>query len=274
MLLTLAGRDAGAEMRPSHFALMAALPWEVRPFLRQSKARPRRVRDLPVWDFVLGEGRGEVVLSGMGPAATRRAVASLLARGRPQILVSLGFGGALTPELRPGALVVGESFWHYDPDTQVLAPAAAPASPLPLPEMVHHLREAGLPAFPGTMVTTCHFIHKGEGGAALRRLEHPLLDLETSVLAGVAAVEGLPFVSLRAVTDAAGEEIPDFLGGAGNAATAVGPREALRWLAGDPRRLWPLIKLWRRSRVAALTLARALFVLLPLFLDRGAEFEN
>ena len=65
------------------------------------------------------------------------------------------------------------------------------------------------------MVTTCHIIHKGKGGAALRRLEHPLLDLETSVLAGVAAVEGLPFVSLRAVTDAAGEEIPEFLGGAG-----------------------------------------------------------
>lgn len=190
------------------------------------------------------------------------------------MLVSLGFGGALTPELPPGALVLGESFWHYHPDTQALEAAAAPAPPRPLPELVRRLREAGLLAFPGSVITTGYIIHKGRQGAALRRLKSPLLDLETGVLAGVAAAEGLPFLSLRAVTDAAGEEIPEFLRGAGTAETAPSPGEAFRWLAADPRRLWSLIKLWRRSCLAAQSLATALMVLLPLLLGRGNELED
>ncbi len=254
--------------------MMAALPWEVRPFLRQVKARPASPGSLPAWEFPLGQGQGLVVLSGMGQAAARRAAAALLARERPAPLVSLGFGGALTPDLPPGALVLGEAFWRYHPHNGVLEAAGLPAAPRPLPELLRRLREAGLPAFTGNLVTTGRIIAKGRHREVLGRLERPLLDLETGVLAAAAAARGVAFLSLRAVTDGAGEEIPGFLRGAGDGQTAAGSREALRWLAGNPRRLQDLLRLWRRSRLAARTLALALLVLLPLILGRGQELEN
>ena len=98
-------------------ALLAALPLEVRPFLRQARARRLAGKDLPAWEFNLGEGRGVVALTGMGEEAAGRAASEVLARWRPQVLVSPGFSGALLPGLAPGDLVLGESFRHFDPQT-------------------------------------------------------------------------------------------------------------------------------------------------------------
>ena len=91
-------------------------------------------------------------------------------------------------------------------------------------------------------------------------MPQPVLDLETGVLAELAAARGLAFLCLRAITDTAGEEIPEFLRGAGDQGATVGVGAALRWLAADFRRLEDLLALWRRSRRAA-QLAEALMVL-------------
>ena len=117
---------------------MAALPLEVRPFLRRVKGKARRDLGLPAWEWEAGSA--VVALSGMGEAAARRAGETLLGRCRPELLVSLGFGGALTPGLAAGDLVLGETFWRYNPDTRETqgGPASgsspAPAAPLRRPE--------------------------------------------------------------------------------------------------------------------------------------------
>ncbi len=98
-----------------------------------------------------------------------------------------------------------------------------------------------------------------------------MLDLETVALAEIAATRGLPFLALRAITDVAGEEIPEFLIGTGEPGATVGAGAALRWLAADVRRVKELLHLWRRSRGAARTLAVALTVLWPLLLAAGEE---
>ena len=135
---TSAGRGATSAACAGLILIMAALPLEVRPFLRRVKARARRDLGLPAWNWEAG---GAVVaLSGMGAAAARRAGETLVDRCRPELLVSVGFGGALTPGLAAGDLVLGETFWHYSPDTRELkaGPAAgcspAPAAPLCRPE--------------------------------------------------------------------------------------------------------------------------------------------
>ena len=83
-------------------------------------------------------------------------------------------------------------------------------------------------------------------------------------MAEVARAAGLPCLGLRAITDTAAEEIPDFLAPAEGEPGAVGVLDALGWLAADPRRLKDLVHLWRRSRLAAARLAAALLTLLPL----------
>lgn len=251
---------------PVRVLLLASLPQEVRPFLRLSRARRRRGLPWPAWEFASGAVRGLLAVSGMGQNAVREAAARLVAQFRPHLVVSLGFGGALSPDLHHGDLVLGEFFGRYDPVTQVLDPMTpAPAPPRPLPELLQSLTAAGLAAFAGSLITTPWIIHKGRQGGGLAGSPLVALDLESAAAAQVAGAEGLPFLGLRAITDVAGEEIPDFLAPAGEEPGPVGILDALGWLAADPRRFKDLVDLWRRSRLAADRMGRALMVLLPLF---------
>jgi adenosylhomocysteine nucleosidase len=268
---TSAGRGGISDAAAGRILIMAALPLEVRPFLRQVNARVCRDLGLPAWEWEAG--LVVAALSGMGQAAARRAGEFLLGRSRPGLLVSVGFGGALTPGLAAGDLVLGETFWRYNPDTRELQAVPQPVSPRPLPLLCDALKQAGLIAVTGSLVTTSRIIHKGRQGEPLASLPRPVLDLETAVLAELAAARGLAFLSLRAITDAAGEEIPAFLHMAGDQ-ESVGGRAALRWLAADLRRLPDLLHLWRRSRRAARKLAAALTVLVPLLLAAGGELES
>jgi adenosylhomocysteine nucleosidase len=252
-------------------AVVAALLWEVRPFLRQVKARKRPGLGLPTWEFSAGGVKGLAALTGMDPAPVRETARHWLAQARPDILLSLGFSGALTPELAPGTLVLGASVWQYDPRRAHLGAAPAPAPPRPLPELLAALTEGGCRAAAGSLVTTPFIIHKQSQGARLLALPHPVLDLESAILAGVAGSEGLPFLGLRAVTDGAGEEVPEFIVQAGG---HVGPGAALAWLARAPLRIRTLFRLWRVSRLAAANLARALAVLLPLLAALGQELQD
>jgi adenosylhomocysteine nucleosidase len=272
MVSTSAGRGAISASGACRILMLAALPLEVRPFLRRVKAKARRDLGLPAWEWE--PGPGVVALSGMGEAAARRAGEALVGSCRPELLVSLGFGGALTPGLAAGDLVLGESFWHYNPDTRELKAGPHPVPPRPLPLLCGALKKAGLTAVTGSLVTTTRIIHKGRQGEPLSGLPRPVLDLETGALAQVAADHDLAFLSLRAITDAAGEEIPEFLHKAGDQGASVGVRAALRWLAADFRRVEDLLHLWRRGRCAARALARALTILWPLLLAAGGELED
>ena len=268
---TSAGRG-GISAAAGRVLIMAALPLEVRPFLRRVRAKARRDLGLPAWEWAAGAA--VAALSGMGRAAARRAGETLLGRCRPEILVSVGFGGALTPGLAAGDLVLGETFWRYNPDTRELQAGPQPVSPRPLPLLCGALQQAGLTAVTGSLVTTSRIIHKGRQGEPLAGLTRPVLDLETAVLAELAADRGLAFLSLRAITDAAGEEIPEFLHTAGDGGATVGIGAALGWLAADWRRLRDLLHLWRRGRGAARKLAAALTVLWPLLRAAGNELES
>jgi adenosylhomocysteine nucleosidase len=269
MSLTSAGPGA---TRACRILIMATLPLEVRPFLRRIKARARRDLGLPAWEWEAGDA--VLALSGMGAAAARRAGETLVDRCRPELLVSVGFGGALTPGLAAGDLVLGETFWHYSPDTRELKAGPQPAPPRPLPRLCGALKQAGLSAVTGSLVSTSRIIHKGRQGEPLAGLPHPVLDLETGVLAELAASQDMAFLSLRAITDGPGEEIPAFLHTAGTPGANLGAGAALRWLAADVRRLRDLLFLWRRSRKAARQLSAALTVLWPLLLAAGSELKS
>jgi len=266
MISTFPDRGGMTASRICRTLIVAALIQEVRPFLRRVQARPRQDLGLPAWDW---EPEAAVVaLSGMGLAAARRAAETLISRCRPQLLVSMGFGGALVPGLAAGDVVLGETFWHYNPDTRKLTSGTRPPALRPLMQLCQAFKTAGLTTVSASVVTTTRIIHKKDQGKPLTALPHPVLDLETGVLAELAAAHNLPFLSLRAITDTAGEEIPEFLRNAGDPDAIVGVREAFRWLSQDFRRIQDLLRLWRVSRRAAQALSEALMILWPHLSDR------
>ncbi len=254
---------------PLVLAVLAALIYEVRPFLGLVKAGRRQDLNLPAWEFQAGEGRGLAAVSGVGEAAARRAAAQLLTIGRPRLLLSIGFGGGLTSGVQPGAVMVGSSYWHYSPKTGTVREVVSPLAPFAAADLENRLINAGLPALAGSLVTAPAILRKAEHLPAFQHLTHPVLDLETSAVAAVAAAHGVAFLGMRAVTDVSGEEIPHFMAEALNAHKTPGPGIALGWLAHDPRRVVQLIHFWRRGRLAARNLARAVEVLLPLLNARS-----
>jgi len=250
--------------QPVLVAFQAALVQEVQPFLRRVKARRLPGQPLPVWEFRWPAGRGLAVVSGMGADAAARAAAWIIEQYQPQSLVALGFGGALTPELPPGAVVLGQSHWRYNPETKVSEEVAAPPYPVWSARLGDRLRAAGLPVFQGSLVTTSEIISKAGHADLLAHLTHPVLDMETSAAAAAAQARGVPFLALRAITDVAGEEIPGFLAQAVRERRTPTVTQTLAWLAADPRRVSILYLLWRRSRLAAGHLAQALGMVLEL----------
>jgi|UniRef100_A0A7V6A4L2 adenosylhomocysteine nucleosidase len=245
-------------------ALLAALSREVQPFLRRVRARRILEAPLPLWDFPLRGGQGVVALSGIGQSAAARAAAFLIEHYQPQVFISLGFGGGLTADLPHGALVVGETLWRFDPESGALEKLTAPPLPHAAAHLLERLMAAGMPAYPGSVVTTPVIIHKARHGTLLTGLPYPVLDLETSAAAAILRPQQIPFLALRAVTDTGGEEIPDFITQAVREGKSPSAAAALAWLAADPRRLAALLHLWGRSRLAAQHLARALEVVLDM----------
>ena len=79
---TSAGRGAVSAAFACRILIMAALPREVRPFLRRVRAKARRDLGLPAWEWEAG--RRVVALSGMGEAAARRAGETLMGRMPPR----------------------------------------------------------------------------------------------------------------------------------------------------------------------------------------------
>jgi adenosylhomocysteine nucleosidase len=252
---------AGAPVRA---AILAALPQEVRPFLRLMGARRLPGGTFPVWEFAFAGRVGVTAVSGMGGKRAASHAALLLAHYQPRVIIAAGFGGALTPDVPPGGLVLGERFWRYEPETGRLQAVTGPEFPASPADVLARLRGAGLTAFQGSVITTGGIIIKASQGDPLRSLSHPVLDLETAALVDFARDRGVPLLALRAITDAAHEEIPAFIREAAGVGQTPALAAILAWTAADPRRLAALVHLWRRSRLAAATLAWGLRAVLEV----------
>jgi adenosylhomocysteine nucleosidase len=84
-------------------AIVAALEREVRPLVREWKVAERE-HEGKKFRFFESE-RSVVVCGGVGPEAARRATEAVIALYRPVRVLSVGFAGALSAELRVGEVL-------------------------------------------------------------------------------------------------------------------------------------------------------------------------
>jgi 4-hydroxy-3-methylbut-2-enyl diphosphate reductase len=133
------------------------------------------------------DGQGDVVATGYGPRRAGARAAGL--RSEPfSALAVAGVGGGLSPDLRPGDIVVGSEI--TDGHTVISCPSA--------PLLAGELRRAGLRVRVGRVVTVDHLVR----GAERERLAATgalVADMESVPLAG--AAEGRPLAVIRAVSD-------------------------------------------------------------------------
>ena len=127
---------------------------------------------LTAWRGHIGKIAVTVIHTGIGPASAARAIRELLALEKPRRVISAGFAGGLDPALR-----VGDTLTADFPG----APVLTRALPIETP---------------------------AEKIAAFRETGARLVDMETATLADACAVANVPLVSVRAVSDTAGESLP------------------------------------------------------------------
>jgi len=249
---------------PTVYGLIAALPRELWPFLRRVRGQSQRSGLSAAWTFQLGPWPAVAVVSGIGAPSARDAAQALVKLHSPRCLISLGYGGAVNPGLAAGTVVLGQEYWYYDPDGQILQPVGLALSRPSISDLVSSLQAERLPTAVGILISTPRIISKHQEAEPLRGLKNPVLDLETTAVAAVAQTYGLPFLGLRAITDTGAEEIPDFVAALTQTGGEPGWRALWHLVITKPGHWLHLVKLWHRSRLASRHLGRALTVLLPI----------
>ena len=232
---------------PGIVAIVTALPEELAPLLGRLRGRTEERRDGGrLWRGSLGSTPVLLACAGDGNESSLRGVRALLDGERPRALLGVGVAGALTEDLAPGRVVFGERII----DSSGESPAADPG---------WLGRARGLSGAAGAAFFTAdRIVSSPEGRRALAARLPPgsaAVDLESASWSRAAAEKGIPFLAIRAISDGAGERLPDILSecqkpGGPVLRACVARRALLR-----PATLRRLLQLRRRVRDASEALA-------------------
>jgi adenosylhomocysteine nucleosidase len=167
-------------------------------------------------------------------------------------LLICGFGGGLTSDLPPGSLMVANR-------VQTSGPSQNQQTYFPDPAMVAFAESISVPGVRkkrGTLATVSHVLTTPDEKRHLAECTGAIaVDMETADAARVAQSQGIPWLSVRAITDGAEDTLPlDF-----NAFTDedgnIDQGRVLRATLLRPWKIPALLRLRARSSLAARNLA-------------------
>lgn len=200
-----------------------------------------------------------LVTSGMGVRRAGEAARTLVEMYVPRILISFGIAGAVEADLKIGDVITAGAVCRLE--------QGVPGPFLPLARWPESAQEAAVQALSrrgarllsGTAVTTA--------GSQITeyRLEnsiHPILEMETAGIASVAAEKGIPFLSLRAISDGPCAPILFDLGEMMDADANLQVGRILKTIVRHPRIVFQTRRLIRNTRIAADNAAIALMAAL------------
>ncbi len=206
-----------------------------------------------------GNVRTRASAVGIGRAA-RGQIATLLDAAPCRLLLSLGFAGALDPDLHPGDLVVVNAYLYGS--------STAVAGALHTTRAAVLLRQGGISALEGALLTVDEPLltlqakrRAWNGSGAL------VVDMEGRWIADAAAARDIPLIGIRAVLDEASFALPSFV------ATIIadeGRREWAHAVRAIPSRsaAMSFLPLALKSREAARALREAVHSILPALVDQ------
>lgn len=229
-------------------AVISALPRELVPLLRRVRLEGRIPTSCGRFYQARLAARPLIVgWTGDGRRSAEDALRSLLGERAPDDLAFLGVAGALSNALRPRQLVVAAEVR----DSGGLVPAPDPTRSI--------IALAAADAVEGRIYSSDRIVAAATDKARLwEDLGRPagaVVDLETAAWARVAAERGLPYVAMRAVSDAAGDDLPlDFERFRDRRGRIRNWRVALE-AVWRPRLIGPLHRLKRRVDACAGALA-------------------
>ncbi|MDO4878766.1 MAG: 5'-methylthioadenosine/adenosylhomocysteine nucleosidase [Neisseria sp.] len=173
------------------------------------------------FDIHCGELHGRrivLALSGIGKVNAAAATAAAILNFSPDCVINTGSAGGLGRGLKVGDVVIGTETAHHDVDVTAFGYAVGQVPQLP-PAFASDgallaAAERAAAAFPdaavrrGLIVSGDQFVHGGEASDAIRRHfpEVQAVEMEAAAIAQTCFQFGLPFVVIRAISDAADDK--------------------------------------------------------------------
>ncbi|MGA7614343.1 MAG: hypothetical protein WBX15_04110 [Thermoanaerobaculia bacterium] len=245
----------------SPIAVIAALPEEIRPFLRRlPHVETRQSGGVTLREGTLGPERVVVAVTGDGAIRAARSLTVILDAVRPRAILGVGIAGALTPGLSVGDLLVSERVcaWRgswFEPDGELLARALA----------------SGPPSVRGTVVTSDRIlVNAGERahvGRFLGKSGEAAVDMESAEWARVATDRGTPWLVVRSISETAVEDLPDYLPKCLRADGSLSRLRVVQRAGLQPRSIPALIEMRRRLHRSGIALADYLQMFLHRMMD-------
>jgi adenosylhomocysteine nucleosidase len=182
-----------------------------------------------------------VLVSGMGGEAARAAAERLVHAGAGA-LVSWGLAGGLDPALEAGAVLL--------PAEVIDVRGARFATARHWREALAAVLEVHAPVASGSLLTCLTPLESVDAkSAAFRNTGASAVDMESSAVAEVATLHGVPFIVVRAIIDTARDAVPPAVAGA-TVAGLLKPHRLILGLMRSPGEIVALLRLARRYRVA------------------------
>jgi len=238
VILLMAQKDIGPAA--ARLGILFALPIEAHAF-------EQRVRDTVEYqasNLVISEGtcNQQAVLwtiSGIGRQAATNAAQLLVSGHRPDALISVGFAGGLSPELKHNTVVIPETLLCKN-NERIGLPMAGSRFNWPISLSV--TRET-------TLVTVDAVVDSLQKKGDLRgETNADLVDMESAAVALVARENGIGFLAIRAISDTSEETLPP------EVTTLSQPQSSMHRLGAvlaaitrRPRAVTDLWTLWEQS---------------------------
>lgn len=204
-------------------------------------------------EYRIGELSRQPILlavAGVGIRRARTGTSFIIQKFKPRILISAGFGGALSPDLKVGDIVVGESVISLRKNEKK--------------ELFSDLPFSKIEYNKGALLTESRFINKPEEKKRLFKASNALVvDMETWGVVEAALQSGIPVASVRSVSDESHEELPDMGAIYGNNGE-VDIDKASAYFLSDPSLIAPYFKFrFKNSPRASQSLSKFLSSLIP-----------
>ncbi len=244
-------------------AIFAALPHEVKKIIATVQARRDANNSNSSFDvYRAGRFSTEIILAitGIGTVNTEAAARYIHSKFGPDMILSIGYGGAIYDGLDIGDLVWGSKFMLM-PDP---ARNEKESDQLEFPgneEIFGRLHDM-LPIREGTIVTLPSLMKKSEIRKIISEDGNPVCDMETFAIARFCMEKGLSFGGVRSITDLHDEDIPPELGDISDDSGRYDALRAIRTFTAKPGLLPMVFRLARNSRKASQSLCSLIEALL------------
>ena len=249
--------------------LFAAFPQELK-HLRKSFGSVKKSGECPFPLFIAKQHACEIIAvqTGMSTVNIETACRHIRGKYRPDVVLSVGFCGALYSEARIGDLVWASQCLHFsEGETNppyghaVITAIPADAGRKNFLEKLHgriRIQE-------GSFVTLSAWMPKSRLMRAIPRdIPFPVCDRETFYLAKWSYQNRLPFFAVRSVTDRADEDIPQELFRVTDETGHYSFSRALGILIAKPSLIFDSVKLGRNAARASRRLCHAVNALLEI----------